>query len=324
MTNPLISIVVTCHNRRHYLGQTMAAIFAQKYRPVEIVVVDDGSTDKTHELMKGYGDKIRYYWQENRGVAVTRTHGARLARGEYIAFQDDDDLMPPDRIVNLYAALQKHPGAVFATGDYASIDADGNLTGDRWLWASPEREGASVLIEDGYAALLWNKIPIAPHTTLFRKSDGERVGWFDPLFIYASSDKDFFLRLAQLGSVVHVRKIVSYYRRGHAQIWSNDLLGNYSRLMLYEKHFSTVDSSRKDLRKRIRFHLLHALRRIAWCKSRGICNDVPALEAYIHRGVSLLNMKERIAYRWYALIRMPIRRLIKGCDKETGRSLARS
>jgi len=95
----------------------MASVFAQEYEPVEIVVVDDGSTDGTPALMAGYGERVRYYWQENKGVSATRTTACQLARGEYIAFQDDDDLMPPDRIVALYDAIRQFPSAVFAVGD---------------------------------------------------------------------------------------------------------------------------------------------------------------------------------------------------------------
>jgi glycosyltransferase involved in cell wall biosynthesis len=110
----------------------METVFAQRYKPVEIVVLDDGSTDHTQELMKSYGDRVRYFWQENQGIAATRTAACRLAKGEFIAFQDDDDLMPPDRIVHLYEGLCQYPSAVFATGDYALIDPEGNLTGKRW------------------------------------------------------------------------------------------------------------------------------------------------------------------------------------------------
>ena len=68
MNRPLVSIVVPCHNRAHLLSQTMESIFAQSYQPVEILVIDDGSTDETPKLMETYGDKIRYVRQENQGV----------------------------------------------------------------------------------------------------------------------------------------------------------------------------------------------------------------------------------------------------------------
>lgn len=98
----------------------MESVLSQRYRPVEIIVMDGGSNDRTDELMVTYGDKGRYYWQE--GVAVARTRASQLVKGEYVAYQDDDDLMPPDRISRLHKALQEYPDAIFATGDYALID----------------------------------------------------------------------------------------------------------------------------------------------------------------------------------------------------------
>lgn len=68
-----VSIVVCCYNHAHMLPQTMASIFAQEYQPAEIVVLDDGSTDNTAELMAGYGDRTRYYHQDNQGIAAPAT-----------------------------------------------------------------------------------------------------------------------------------------------------------------------------------------------------------------------------------------------------------
>ena len=68
MTKPLVSIVVCCYNRAHYLSQTMESIFAQQYDPVEIVVIDDGSTDGTYDLMKSYGDKYVISGRTTKGL----------------------------------------------------------------------------------------------------------------------------------------------------------------------------------------------------------------------------------------------------------------
>lgn len=310
MSNPLVSIVICCYNRAHYLKQTMESIFAQRYEPIEIVVVDDGSTDNTPELMASYGDKVRYFWQENQGIAAARNTGCRLAKGEFIAFQDSDDLMPPDRIANLLEALRQYPSAVFATGDYAIIDLEGNLTGERWRPVSTEDQ-EFVLIDDAYTALLWPNVPASPHTTLFRKSDGDRIGWHDTQFTYACSDKDFFVRLGQLGPIVYVRKIVSYVRRGHTSIWSNDLRAICSRLLLLEKHLMAMDPEKKELRKRLQYRIRNTLIKIAFYKSKGMKVDDPVLKDYIKKAWLLLEFRDRLHYRWSTLIKFPIRRLIR-------------
>lgn len=314
MSNPLVSIVICCHNRVDLLPATMVSVFAQEYRPVEIVVVDDGSTDGTHKLMASYGDKVRYFWQENQGIAATRTAACRLARGEFIAFQDDDDLMPPDRIVHLYEGLRQYPSAVFATGDYALIDAEGNLTGKRWLPGSLEDREKPVLIDDAYTAVLWPKVPAVPHTTLFRKCDGERIGWFDIRFTYACSDADFFARLSKLGPIVYVREVISYYRRGHTAIWSNELLATYSRLQLFEKHITSMDARNKKLRKKLQDRIRMALIKIAFYKSRGIKVDDSILKDYIDKGISLIGLKDRLTYRWHTWVKYPIRRIVRGTN----------
>ena len=315
MSNPLVSIVICCHNRVDLLPATMLSVFAQEYRPVEIVVIDDGSTDGTHKLMASYGNKIRYFRQDNQGIAATRTTGCRLARGEYIAFQDDDDLMPPQRIVCLLEALNQYPSAVLALGDWALIDPAGNLTGrESHFDICANHKGViekPLLVPDGQAAILWPKVTPLPHTTLFRRTDAERIGWFDPQFFHACSDTDFFARLGQLGSIVYVPEVVSYYRWGHSSIWKKRVLASYSRLLLFEKHITSIGAKRKNLQKRLKFRILQTLKQIALYQSQGdIADSLPA--DYLSRCLSILRLKDRIGYRWYILIRLPLRRLILG------------
>jgi glycosyltransferase involved in cell wall biosynthesis len=311
MNRPLISIIVCCHNRRHYLEQTMQSVFAQQYRPVEIVVLDDGSTDGTDRLMASYGNRVRYYWQENRGIAASRTAACKLARGEFIAFHDDDDLMPQERILKLYSALCEFPSAIFAVGDYALIDPEGNLTGKRWMPGRLDEEDNPRLIEDAHAAVLWPRVPGVPHTTLFQRSDGERIGWFDQDFIYACSDADFFARLARLGPIVYIRKIVSYYRRGHRALWSNQLRADYSRLQLFEKHLTLLNAKDDLLRRRLLYRLREMLIRIERQKSDGMQVNDSSLDAYIARGLSLLGWTDRLRYHWHRLIKLPIRHFVR-------------
>lgn len=311
MNNPLISIVVCTYNRAHMLKQTMETIFAQQYRPVEILVVDDGSTDNTQELIESYGDKVRYYRQKNKGIAATRTTACKLALGEYIAFQDDDDLISADRILNLYETLCKYPEAVFAVGDWAYIDAEGNLTGKKSKFNIQAEKEEPVLIEDGYKAVLWPLVTPLPHTTLFRRVDGERIGWFDDSrFFHACSDTDFFARLGQHGPIVYVPKVVSYYRMGHNQIWGNSLLGEYSRFLLFEKHLLSMKAYQKDLKNRLQIRLLAVLQQLASFQRNGIKTPDTVSRDYVERGLSLLDIKGRLAYNWYASIKLPLRRII--------------
>lgn len=318
MKNPLVSIVICCYNRGHLLPKTMASVFAQKYKPVEIVVVDDGSTDNTRELMASYGGRVRYYWQENQGIAITRTNACLLAKGEFIAFQDDDDLMVPDRIVRLYEALCQHPSAVISFGDCSMIDADGNLTGQRSKFKIRVHNEEPVLIKQGYKAVLWSKIDIKPHTSLFRRVDGCQIAWFDTRFFHACEDTDFFARCGQLGPIVYVPRVVSYYRRGVDSLTTKKILLGYSQLLLFEKHLNSIRGNQKELKKRLRIRLLRALKKIAFCQSKGLKMPDSVPDNYLNRGLSLLGSRARLAYRWSTSIMFPIRRLVRrlipGCN----------
>jgi GT2 family glycosyltransferase len=315
MSNPLVSIVICCHNRREYLQATLESVLAQRYRPVEIVVMDDGSTDGTPELMEGYGTAVRYHRQERQGIAVARTAASRLAQGELIAYQDDDDLMPAERITHLYAALQAYPDAAFATGDYALIDPQGRLTGARWLPGGLDERADPVLIEDGYAAILWPRVPAVPHTTLFRRELGERVGWFDPAFRYACSDADFLARLARGAPIVYLREVVSHYRRGHSAIWSDEVLASHSRLQLWTKHLELMGGDHPVLQRRLRTRMRAALNLIARHARQGRTLEDPSLQAQTERALATLGLKDRLLHGWYTSVRLPVRGLLRGGDR---------
>ena len=307
LNKPLVSIVICCYNRRDYLKKTMESVFAQHYQPVEIIVMDDGSTDNTDDLIASYGCDVRYFRQERQGISAARTAASQLATGEYIAYQDDDDLMPPDRITHLYAALQKYPSAVFATGDYALIDAQGELTGERWLPGKLEKKDPATLIDDGYAAILWPHVPAVPHTTLIRKADGERIGWFDPEFKYACSDADFLARLGQLGPVVYLPEVVSYYRRGHTAIWNDDLRANISRLQLWGKHMSLLGTEQAELRRQLQKRMLKALKKISRERGQRTDFDEKVVAEYIDKARTQLGLKERFLYGWYCNVKLPLK-----------------
>lgn len=310
---PLVSIVVCTHNRASFLRHTMDTIFAQEYEPAEILIVDDGSTDGTRELIESYGDRVRYFRKEKSTIAHTRSVACRLAQGEYIAFQDDDDLMVPDRIGLLHDALMKQPEASLALGDWAYIDADGNDTGKKSMFHIHAKGDEPILLNDGYRAVLWPLVTPLPHTTLFRKADGERIGWFDEkTFFHGCSDTDFFARIGKLGSIVYVPKIVSYYRMGHAQIWGNSFLGEYSRFLLLEKHLKELNNGDREMAARLRQRLLYVLMSIAFLRENGHSMPASVPRDYVRRGLNLLGTMDQISYHFYSGLRLPIRSLIKG------------
>lgn len=112
---PMISTIIPVFNGERYVGEAISSILSQDYRPLEVIVVDDGSTDGTAEVVNRFGAGVRYYYQNNSGTAVSRNRGTAYARGPFYAFLDADDLWPPDKLTVQMAAFEADPAleAVF-------------------------------------------------------------------------------------------------------------------------------------------------------------------------------------------------------------------
>jgi glycosyltransferase involved in cell wall biosynthesis len=107
MKPSLISCIVPVFNGERYLGEALDSILAQTYRPIEVIIVDDGSTDGTAAVAAGYGDKVRYFWQKNAGEAAARNRGLIAAQGDFFAFLDADDLWHPEKLTRQIARFRQ-------------------------------------------------------------------------------------------------------------------------------------------------------------------------------------------------------------------------
>jgi len=124
-----VSICIPTYNRKEYLKETLDSIAKQSFKNYEIVIVDDGSTDGTKEMVDSLNMPINYYWQENAGDAAARNKLIDLAKGQYLAFIDSDDLFLPDSIENLVNVIEANDADVIAYGSYYRIDAESNVYG---------------------------------------------------------------------------------------------------------------------------------------------------------------------------------------------------
>jgi len=124
-----VSICIPTYNRKNYLRETIDSIMVQTYKDYEIVIVDDGSTDGTEEMIKKLAIPITYHWQKNSGDAATRNKLIELAQGQYISFIDSDDLLMPDSIERMVKSLEAENGDVIVYGSYYRIDENGRIYG---------------------------------------------------------------------------------------------------------------------------------------------------------------------------------------------------
>ncbi len=124
----LISVAIPAWNAADYLREALDSILAQTHKPLEVVVVDDGSTDHTREVCQSYGEAVRYFYQENDGTAGigARERSIRESRGEWIAFMDHDDRWLPTKLEKQIEAIKAFPDAGVVFTRYKQINAQGN------------------------------------------------------------------------------------------------------------------------------------------------------------------------------------------------------
>jgi glycosyltransferase involved in cell wall biosynthesis len=203
MPAPLVSIVIPCYNQGRYLAEAIESAQRQSYPQVEVLVVDDGSTDDTARIAAAQPSAI-YRRQENAGTAAARNRGLHDSRGEFVVFLDADDRLLPDAVASGVAYLAAHPEAAFVTGHVRLIDE----AGTPGVVPLQDHEPA------GYAALLrWNHI-WTPGVVTYRRSAVEPAGGFDPS-AGGSADVELNLRLARrLPIGCHHRVILEYRQHG--------------------------------------------------------------------------------------------------------------
>ena len=112
----MVSVIIAVYNDERYLAEAIESVAAQTYQPIEVIVIDDGSTDDSAGVARHYGSNVQYFYQPNRGLGAARNSGVDLAKGDYIAFLDADDIWMKDKLMLQMAAFQGNPGLDFVFG----------------------------------------------------------------------------------------------------------------------------------------------------------------------------------------------------------------
>jgi len=214
INHPTVSVVIPTYNRAHLIGKAIQSVFNQSYQDFEIIIIDDGSTDNTEEIIKGYKDKrINYIKHErNQGISAARNIGIKKARGEYIAFLDSDDEWLPEKLDKQIKVFQNEPPEVGVVCSWSfKINEKGNYIGKVCL---PKKEGYM------YKDLLSSNNLSVP-TLLIRKECFEKVGLFDNL-LNGQEDWDMWIRIAKYYRFVLIKAPLAK-RRIHSKQISNDL-----------------------------------------------------------------------------------------------------
>jgi glycosyltransferase involved in cell wall biosynthesis len=197
-TTPVVSCIVPVYNGSRFIADALRSIRAQSHPRLEIIVIDDGSTDGTHEIVKTVDSSIRCIRQANQGPAVARNAGVTLATGSYIAFLDADDVWAPNK---LERQLDRF-------GERSDLEV--SFTRMRNVSAEPLIESDPLL-----DANAWPVTPFSPCTLLARRGIFDRVGPFDPALRHGE-DTEWFIRMMFLGVTYEVLPDILVERRIHS------------------------------------------------------------------------------------------------------------
>ena len=226
-----VSVVVPSYNRRELLRECLRSMQSQTRPPDEIIVVDDGSSDGTQQMVQADFPAVRCVRIDNAGVVVARIAGIAQARHEWIALCDSDDLWQPDYLATRMALLRRHPDCLYSFGDFRLYDGaratartkfDDAPPGYWEAFGRPAGDGAIVAHEPPYAALLRFQ-PVFPSTVVLHRAFYERMGGFDAqLTRTMSEDFEFTLRCGEHAPVL-VDRCAHVLIRKHASNASGDL-----------------------------------------------------------------------------------------------------
>jgi glycosyltransferase involved in cell wall biosynthesis len=234
---PKVSIIIPLYNQSTYIGESIQSALDQTFRDFEVIVVDDGSTDGSSEVIKGFGDHIRCIRQENKGLAGARNTGILAARGEFIALLDADDEWLPTYLERMVALANQEPEASSYYCQAQAIDVDGNEL--------PQIFGGPALHpEKLYHALLRANF-IIPSTILMCRSVVVEAGLFDQ-GLRSCEDWDLWLRLLPTHKIVGIDDVLVRYRIHGSSLSTNPAGMQKAIRAVVEKHFGMGDEKPEE------------------------------------------------------------------------------
>ncbi len=244
-----VSVVIPTYNYGRFLGEAIESVLAQTFPVFEIIVVDDGSSDNTEEVVAKFGDKVKYIKQKNGGVGLARNTGVKNSSGEFIALLDADDVWLPQKIERQMQLLQSDEEIGLVTTGLREFGEDGETI-------DKHQSG-----QNGWCAeklLLYEPVVIGPGSSaLIKREVFERIGGFDERKeMHPAEDWEFCYRVAQQTKLAFLPELLVEYRNHGNNVHLQ--LPKFERAMLlaYEKNFRNSSMEIQKL-KRQSYGALH-------------------------------------------------------------------
>jgi len=215
MNLPLVSIIIPTYNHANYLLKAIESVFNQSFRNFEVIVLDDGSTDHTKEVIKEFSE-VTYIYQKNEGLSAARNNAISYSKGEFLIFLDADDWLYPDALKIQLKYFEKSPDISLVSGGHMKVDVDKNIL--------TNNSGVDIFEENFLMLLKYNYIA-HPGAAMFRRELFQHYK-FD-LNLKSCQDYDIYLKIARNHKVLHHREFVSAYR-----LHSSNMSSNYAYMLM--------------------------------------------------------------------------------------------
>jgi len=216
MSKKKVSVIIPAFNRGRYIRQAVDSVLNQTYTNIETIVVDDGSTDETREILEGYTGKIKileHPGRQNRGQSASINVGLEYASGEYVAILDSDDYFEPNKIEFQAGFLELNPdiGLIYCNG--TAVNSNGEFLYNIYTPSHKEENNPENVLLDCYF--------LVPNNSLVRMSVLKKAGPFDES-LRAAQDHDMAIRITEITRLAYLDKSLFHYRRHSESISKNN------------------------------------------------------------------------------------------------------
>jgi len=229
MNKGKVSVIIPNYNYARYVGGAIESVLTQAYTNIEIIVVDDGSTDASKDVLFNYGDSIKVISQQNRGVSAARNNGAAASSGEFVAFLDADDEWLPEKIEKQVARFRDDPSLGLVHVGVDEIDETGNSLRHRLEGASGDATRELLML--GCKGVLGGGSGLMVPRAVF-----DEIGGFDTR-LSTSADWDFFFQVASRYTIAFVPEVLLRYRIHNTNMSANVAVMEHDMTLAFEKAF---------------------------------------------------------------------------------------
>ena len=301
---PFFSIVIPLFNKEDFIEKTLKSILTQSFEDYEIIIINDGSTDKSEEIVLQFNNsRIKYFYKKNEGVSVARNYGIEQSKGNYVAFLDADDLWFPDHLKVLNKLIQNFPNAGLYASRYITRVAEGKYITNKFLKIPKNFAG---IVPDFFYSSLVNRIALTSAVTI-PKYILNKTGCFDPN-ISSGQDLDLWIKIALSFPVAISDSVTVEYNTTDQNSLSK--INITDKKLIDFSQFNDKEKNNNSLKSFIDVH------RMDYALKSKISGDLTkAKEYYKSIGKENITLKNWIVFHLPTWIQIPLLRLKKKLHK---------